>query len=400
MVQENKYSNRSRFLKSKNLYAHLQCPHCGKIYEKDKVHTFCLEDKQPLEAIYHLDNPWTKGDLINRPSNMWRYHELLPIENKANQISLGEGFTSLLNLSKLESLYNQSKLLLKDESGNPTGSFKARGISMVVSKAKELGINQICIPTAGNAGSALSAYCAKAGIKAHVFMPEETPKIFQLDCEIMGAQVTKVKGNISDAAKLMKSKNDGSWFDITTLKEPFRLEGKKTMGYEIAEQLSWKLPDVIIYPTGGGTGLIGIWKAFKEMQGLGILENINTRMVAVQVDTCDPIIQAFQQGKDHAVNYENPGITIANGLRVPKAFGDRLILKTIYESKGTAISVSDEEIKLGLSEVAKTEGIFLCPEGAATWMGYKKLKENGWIKDSESVVMLNTGSVYKYAENL
>ncbi len=222
----------------KNFYSHLKCHHCGKIYDKNTANTFCIDDDQPLEAVYELDQSWSKESLKGRPSNMWRYEEVLPVLHKENQMNLGEGFSPLLNLQKLGKTYNQSQLFLKDESGNPTGSFKARGISMAVSKAKELGIKEMCIPTAGNAGSALSAYCAKANIKAHIYMPEATPKVFQLDCEVMGANVTKVKGNISDAAHQMKTENNGDWFDITTLKEPFRLEGKKTMGYEIAEQLN------------------------------------------------------------------------------------------------------------------------------------------------------------------
>lgn len=384
----------------KNYYNNLQCHLCGKSYDKNAIQTYCLDDHQPLEAKYLLNGSWSKESLKDRPANMWRYHEILPVKQKENIVSLGEGFTPLIDLTNLKSTYHQAGLFLKDESGNPSGSFKARGISVAVSRAKELGIKEICIPTAGNAGSALSAYCAKAGINAHVFMPEATPKVFQLDCEIMGAKVTKVKGNIADAAALMRAKNDGSWFDVTTLKEPFRLEGKKTMGYEIAEQLNWKLPDVIVYPTGGGTGLIGIWKAFKEMKALGWIDNIPTRMVAIQGAGCDPVIQAFQKGMENATTYENPKVTIANGLRVPKAFGDRMILKTIYESNGTALSVSDEEIKFGMSEFARQEGLFLAPEGSAVWMGYKKLSADNWIKKGETVVLLNTGSAYKYAENL
>jgi len=383
-----------------SLYKNLQCDYCKEIYDKNEIHSFCLKDNQPLVANYHHANSFTKSALRDRPANMWRYHEMLPIEKEVNRVSLGEGFTPLLSLSNLKSSYNQSELLLKDESGNPTGSFKARGIGMAVSKAKELGIKKMCIPTAGNAGSALSAYCAKAGIDAYVFMPKATPKTFQLDCEIMGANITLVKGNIVDAANMMKSKNDGSWFDISTLKEPFRIEGKKTLGYEIAEQLNWKLPDVILYPTGGGTGLIGIWKAFYEMKALGWVKNISTRMVVVQGSGCDPVIKSFKNRMDYIVGYENPALTIANGLRVPKPFGDRLVMKTLYESNGMAVSVSDKEIKEGLDEFAKAEGLFLSPEGAAVWEGYKKLRLKNWIKDKESVVLLNTGSVYKYTENL
>jgi len=381
-------------------YKSLQCERCGEIYDKNKIHSYCLKDDHPLAANYSLSGSFSKSILKNRPANMWRYHEMLPVEKEENYVSLGEGYTPLLSLSNLKLSYNQDKLFLKDESGNPTGSFKARGISVAVSKAKELGIKEMCIPTAGNAGSALSAYCAKAGIGAHVFMPEATPKTFQLDCDIMGAKVTLVKGNIDDAANMMRSKNNGSWFDVSTLKEPFRLEGKKTMGYEIAEQLNWELPDVILYPTGGGTGLIGIWKAFYEMKALGWIKNIPTRMVAVQGNGCNPIIKSFKKGMNYITRYVNPAQTIANGLRVPKPFGDRLVMKTLYESKGTAISISDKEILVGLSEFAKKEGLFLSPEGASVWVGYKKLKSNNWIKDDESVVLLNTGSIYKYTENL
>ena len=383
-----------------NSYSNLQCNHCGEIYDKSAVHNYCLKDNQPLIANYHIEDSFPKSKLKNRSANMWRYHEMLPVHRKENRVSLGEGYTPLLNLPNLRSSHNQSKLFLKDESGNPTGSFKARGISMAVSKAKELGIQAMCIPTAGNAGSALSAYCAKAGIEAHIFMPEATPKTFQLDCEVMGANVTIVKGNIADAAKAMNEKNDGSWFDVSTLKEPFRLEGKKTMGYEIAEQLNWELPDVIIYPTGGGTGLLGIWKSFHEMKELGWIKNIPTRMVAVQGNGCNPIIKSFNKGLNTIEPFKNPAPTIANGLRVPKPFGDRLVMKTIYQSNGTAISVSDSEILNGLDEFSKSEGLFLSPEGAAVWTAYKKLKSRKWIKDHESIVLLNTGSVYKYIENI
>jgi threonine synthase len=383
-----------------NLYSHLQCHHCGTLYPKNTIHTYCQKDNQPLEAFYSLSEKLSKGLLKNRVSSMWRYREILPVEHRKNQVSLGEGFTPLLELLTLQKKYHQTALFLKDESGNPTGSFKARGISIAVSKAKELGIQEMCIPTAGNAGSALSAYCAKADIKAHIFMPEATPKTFQLDCEIMGAHVTKVKGTIADAAAVMQSKNDGSWFDISTLKEPFRLEGKKTMGYEIAEQLHWKLPDVILYPTGGGTGIIGIWKAFAELKALGWTKDIPTKMVAVQGEGCNPIVKSFLKKLGHSLPEENALPTIANGLRVPNPFGDRMILKTIYQSNGTAISVSDKEIRQSMHEFAEAEGLFLSPEGAAVWAGYKKLKQTHWINEDESVVLLNTGSAYKYIENL
>jgi len=339
--------------------------------------------------------------LQGRPFNMWRYKELLPMLDEDNIVSLGEGFSPILDMGKLAKKYDFKSLLVKNEGGNPTGSFKSRGLGMAVSKAAELGVKEFSIPTAGNAGSALSAYCAKGDLQAHIYMPKATPKMFQLDCEIMGAKVNIIDGNISDCGAAMRADNaDGQWWDVTTLKEPFRLEGKKTMGLEIAEQLNWKLPDVIIYPTGGGTGLIGIWKAFQEMKELGWVDNIPTRMVAVQTTGCNPIVQAFEAGLHSSTPFSDPAETIANGLRVPHAFGHKLIMKTIYESGGCALAVTEEEIKSALSEFAQEEGHFLSPEGAAVWQAAKKLKESGWIKDSDQVVLLNTGSGYKYAENL
>ncbi|MBT8219002.1 MAG: threonine synthase, partial [Bacteroidia bacterium] len=364
-------------------YVGLECHQCGQSYDPTLINSYCSKDDQPLIARFDLEPSDPKDQIQKNLNSMWRYHRFLPLNDPMNQVSLGEGDTPLIELFKLGADYHQEKLWVKDESGNPTGSFKARGLSMAVSKAKELGVKAICIPTAGNAGSALSAYCAKAGIEAHIFMPDETPEVFQMDCEIMGAQVTKVKGDISDAGRLMQKHNDGSWFDISTMKEPFRLEGKKTMGYEIAEQLNWILPDVIIYPTGGGTGLLGIWKAFYEMLSLGWIDVIPTRMVAVQVDGCDPVVQAFEGGQSSITPYKDPVFTIANGLRVPSPFADRMIMKTLYDSQGTAIAVTDDEIREGIEEFAGREGLFLSPEGAAVWYGYKKLKKNNWIRPSD-----------------
>jgi len=307
----------------------------------------------------------------------------------------------MLVLNKTSKSFGVNNVFLKEEGLNPTGSFKARGIGMAVSKAKELGIQSFCIPTAGNAGSALAAYVAAIDGEAHIYMPEATPRVFQLDCEVMGAHVTKVDGSIRDAGLAMNRDNaDGQWWDITTLKEPFRLEGKKTMGYEIAEQLDWKLPDVIIYPTGGGTGLIGIWKAFQEMMEMGWVDHIPTRMVAVQTKGCNPVVQAFDAGMDHCDLYENPEETMANGLRVPKAFGDRLIMRTIKESNGYALDVSEDEMMSSIHEFGRREGMFLSPEGAAVYTGFKKLVTSGYIKPSDIVVLINTGSPYKYVENI
>ncbi len=380
------------------LFTHLECHECGAHYDPKQLQRFCPVDNQPLEAKYDCKKAPDKNVLKDRSWDMWRYREMLPVFDDAHIVSLGEGMSPLLQANNLD--YGFSNLYIKDEGQNPTGSFKARGLSMAISKAKELGVKVSSIPTAGNAGSALSAYGAKAGMTIHAYMPKQTPEVFQIDCGITGAKVNTIEGNISDAGKQMRADMQDDWWDVTTLKEPYRLEGKKTMGYEIAEQMQWKLPDVILYPTGGGTGLIGIWKAFKEMLEMGWIEDIPTRMVAVQIEQCNPIVQAFENNDSGSFPYENPGVTIANGLRVPHAFGHKLILKTLYESKGTAIDVSDEEMHRGISELAKAEGLFVSPEGAAVWEAAKKLLDQGWIKEEESVVLLNTGSAYKYIENM
>ncbi len=388
-------------MKTGSRYTHLECHKCGTSYDKAVKNTYCPKCEKPLLARYNMDVGLDKSMLSGRNNDMWRYKEMLPIEESENIVTLGEGGTPLLELNNFAQDHGFQSLKLKNESLSPTGSFKARGLCMAVSKAKELGLNEFCIPTAGNAGSALSAYTAKMKGIAHIFMPELTPTVFQMDCEIMGAQVTKVKGSIKDAGAAMKQENqDAKWWDVTTLKEPFRLEGKKTMGYEIAEQLDWQLPDVILYPTGGGTGLIGIWKAFLEMKALGWVESIPTKMVAVQTEGCNPIVTAFQKGDRTAPLYENPAVTIANGLRVPKAFGDELILDTIYDSGGCAVDVSESDMKEWMRAFAEAEGIFLSPEGAAVVSAAVRLRKENFIEDGHSVVLLNTGSPYKYIENL
>lgn len=306
----------------------------------------------------------------------------------------------MLSLNKGRFPAGGSVVYLKDESANPTGSFKARGIGMAVSKATELGVRSFCVPTAGNAGSALAAYTAAAGGESHIYMPVKTPTVFQEDCRVMGAKVTTVIGSIRDAGLRMAQDNaEQQWFDISTLKEPFRLEGKKTMGYEIAEQLGWKLPDVVIYPTGGGTGLIGIWKAFHEMKALGWVDHIPTRMIAVQMEGCRPVVDAYEQRLDYCMLAEYPEETAANGLRVPKAFGDKLIMKTIYQSNGSALAITELEMLESISEFARTTGIFLSPEGGAVYAAFKKMVVDGRIQEHESVVLINTGSPYKYMEN-
>jgi threonine synthase len=384
-----------------NYYSHLQCHQCGTQFDKNMIQNFCHQCTQPLVAKYDLHKSLKKETTISQRYDMWRYAALLPLENLNNAIMLGEGWTPLLTLKKTASYLDIKRVHIKEEGLNPTGSFKARGIGMAVSKAKEMGITKFCIPTAGNAGSALAAYVAAMDGEAHIFMPEATPKVFQLDCEVMGAHVNKVQGSIRDAGLAMAAENkNGQWWDITTLKEPFRLEGKKTMGYEIAEQLNWKLPDVIIYPTGGGTGLIGIWKAFEEMLEMGWIDAIPTKMVAVQTKGCNPVVQAFEKGMDHCDLYDNPAETMANGLRVPKAFGDKLIMHTLKVSNGFALDVSEEEMMDGIRTFGRMEGMFLSPEGSAVFVGLRKLKESGFIHANDEVVIINTGSPYKYVDNM
>ncbi len=384
----------------KTYFSHLICSECGTIYSKDELHTFCKIDNKPLLAVYDIPTNLDKSILKDRPNSMWRYREMLPVENPENIVSLGEGMTPMLSVPNLAKSIGLTELLIKDESVNPTGSFKSRGLSMAISKAKEYGVKEVSLPTAGNAGSATSAYAARAGMKAYVYMPIQTPDLFKKEVKYYGANLTEVDGNIADAGKQMSKDNTGDWFPVSTLKEPYRIEGKKTMGYEIAEQLNWETPDVIVYPTGGGTGLIGIWKAFKELKAMGWIDAIKTRMVVVQVDVCDPMVQAFHNKQKFAEPYQNPGITSANGLRVPSAFGDRLILSTLYESNGTALSLPDAALLEGVKEIAQKEGLFVAPEGGAIWMALKQLVKTGWVKPNEKVVLVNTGSAYKYIENL
>jgi len=387
---------------SRSLILHLRCPECGTVYDASVLQTVCYHEgcTSSLYAEYDLSGGLSKDILTNRPANMWRYREVMPVMDIENIVSLGEGFTPILPLQNLKHLAGDIDVYWKDESGNPTGSFKARGISAAVSKAKELGIDTIVTPTAGNAGGALAAYAARAGIKAVVYMPKLTPKLFKDECRLYGAQLVEVDGSISDCGKMANAdaiKN--GWFQVSTLKEPYRLEGKKTMGYEIAEQFNWQLPDVIIYPTGGGTGLLGIWKAFNEMETLGWIGSHRPRMVAVQSDSCNGIVKAFHNDT-HTSEFTDGGFTIANGLRVPKPYADKLILKVLRESHGHAISVSDAQMETALKEIARTEGMLIAPEGAALWYAFKKLKAQNWLHDGETVLLLNTGSGYKYLENI
>ncbi|HEU5167000.1 MAG TPA: threonine synthase [Chitinophagaceae bacterium] len=378
----------------------LRCSNCNRSYPVSEVINVSPCCNQPLLVEYDLSKTFSKEEINGREYSLWRYFEVLPVKDPTNIISLGEGFTPILPLKKLSGKYGYLSILMKDESHNPTGSFKARGISVAISKAKELGIDKFIIPTAGNAGGALAAYCAKAGMECIVIMPSHTPDVFKNECEMYGARLITVKGLINDCAKKANEINEkNDYFNISTLKEPYRLEGKKTMGYEIAEQLNWELPDVIVYPAGGGTGLIGIWKAFDEMRQLGWIKKPLPKMIAVQPENCTPIKAAMID----PVNWEKnflPKSTIAHGLAVPFPFGMNLIKKTIIESNGELITVTEKEITDGINEIARTEGIFVSPEGSAVWKALDHLKQKGSIKDKDNILLLNTGSGYKYMEDI
>ncbi|WP_143961157.1 threonine synthase [Litoribacter populi] len=385
-----------------SLISHLECPNCGNTYNHQELHTVCENPdcKSSLFARYNLSpGVIKKENLAALPPTMWRYRQVLPTKNPEHIITLGEGFTPILPLTNLDYL-GENEVFWKDESGNPTGSFKSRGQSTAISKAFELGVKTVCIPSAGNAAGAMAAYCARAGLEAHVFMPKETPQIFKDECRLYGANLTEIDGNIKDCAdKATKEGEENGWFPVFTLKEPYRLEGKKIMGYEIAEQFGWTLPDVILYPTGGGTGLLGIWKAFEEMEALGWIDSKRPKMVSVQATCCDGITQAFHHHKQHS-EYVDNGFTIANGLRVPKPYADQYILQVLRKSKGNALTVTDKEMESGMKEIASKEGLLFCPEGAALWQAFKNLKKTNWISPGEKVLLMNTGSGYKYLENI
>lgn len=378
----------------------LQCSGCGREFDYAQIHTFCPDCQSPLLAVYDLDQvrrSVDRDEIIRRKKGMWRWHEVLPVLDPENQVFLGEGDTPLLRLPRVQSEMGLTNLFVKDESSNPTGSFKARGLAAAVSKAKELGVERVIIPTAGNAGGAMAAYAARAGLQAHVFMPKDTPYANIEETRMAGAGVVLVDGLISDAAGLAgeKARAEG-WFDVSTFKEPYRVEGKKVMGYELAEAFGWELPDVIIYPTGGGTGLVGMWKAFDEMEALGWLKNNKRpRMVSVQAAGCAPVVKAFDEKATFCDFWMNAQ-TIASGLRVPKSFADHLILTDIYESNGTAIAIPDDEIIEAQKWLARQEGIFAAPEGAATLAALKKLVDQKWVEPHERIVLFNTGSGLKY----
>jgi threonine synthase len=335
-----------------------------------------------------------------RCCNLWRYRELLPIEKQSNVVSLGEMMTPIIKLEKLAEIIGLKNLYLKDEGLNPGGSFKSRGAAVGVSRAKELGVKNFAMPTNGNAGAAWAIYAAKAGIKAHIVMPKDAPSITRNECAIAGANLTLVDGLISDAGKIVANAvKKYAFMDASTLKEPYRIEGKKTMGFEIAEQFNWQVPDVILYPTGGGVGLIGIYKALLELKEIGFIGEKLPRLVAVQASNCAPIVKAFNENKKESQFWENAQ-TIAYGITVPKAIGDFLVLEALYETNGTAIAIDDEDTLHYQEILAKNEGLFVCPEGAATLAATVKLYKNGWIKQNEKVVILNTGSGLKYPDTV
>jgi threonine synthase len=372
--------------------SYLECTKCGAQLTADQPRTVCPKDGGVLYVRYDLaalKSTFPASSLFGRTPNMWRYAEVMP---EAEPVTLGEGFTPMLPSREYPSVY------IKDEGLNPTGSFKARGMAAAVTMAKEYGLKKLAAPSAGNAGSALAAYAAAAGIEAHIFMPQDVPLANRVECESYGAQVTLVDGLISDCARMVTEKKDKEgWFDVSTLKEPFRLEGKKTMGYEVAEQLGWRMPQGIIYPTGGGVGLIGMWKAFDEMQQLGWIGSERPQMVAVQAAGCAPIPKAWDEGKVSSEFYANAA-TLAAGLRVPKAYGDYLILDILKQSGGVALAVTDAEIMDALRHWARVEGMFAAPEGAASLAAYRKLRANGFFSANDTVVLFNTGSGLKYLD--
>ncbi len=384
------------------MLTHLDCTKCDKQYEPGRVYTVCgcgapLYPRYDLARAAHEMRP---GHLALREPTMWRYREVLPLPDSASKVSLGEGFTPLLPAPRLGARLGLKHLLVKEEGGNPTGSFKARGLGVAVSMAKALGATDVCLPSAGNAGSALAAYAAAAGLKAHVFLPRDISRLFVMETEAYGAHVEMVDGLITDAGRVCAAQaKEHGWYECATLKEPYRVEGKKTMGYELAEQMDFKLPDAILYPTGGGTGLIGMWKAFQELETMGFVGARRPRMYAVQAEGCAPIVKAFAEGREEAPFWENAQ-TLAHGLRVPKALADFLILRAMRESHGAGVAVSEAEIIAGVREAAATEGIFMAPEGGACVAALHRLKASGHLSPDDTIVVFNTGTGFKYADNM
>ncbi|HUR70189.1 MAG TPA: threonine synthase [Candidatus Thermoplasmatota archaeon] len=377
---------------------HLECGMCGARHDAARSQNLCETCQKPLLARYDLEAAkervtrasWEKGD-----DTLWRFRDLLPAPGREQEVTLGEGMTPLLSGGLLAEDLGLPKLLIKDESGNPTGSFKARGMAVAVTMAARFW-REVAVPSAGNAGAALAAYAARAGLAADIYIPEDTPRGIARQCEAYGARVTLVKGLITDAAKLVQARAaKGECFDMSTLREPYRVEGKKTMGYEVVMQNGWTMPDVIVYPTGGGTGIVGMWKAFDEMEQLGLIGGERPRMVSVQAEGCAPIVRAFDNGAEHATPWED-ALTSAWGLRVPRAIGDFLILRALRESDGAAVAVSEEAIAQAQREMAQRCGLYASPEGAATLAGARALVDEGGIERGETVVLFNTGSQFPY----
>ncbi len=385
---------------TRSTLTHLECGACHAHYTPNELRNLCPKCQKPLLARYDLQRAkqtLTPQALRNRQPSLWRYEEVLPVQSDQAVLSLGEGWTPLVRAKRLGEQIGCPNTYIKDESLNPTGSFKARGLSLAVSRAYELGARAVAIPSAGNAAGAMCAYAAMVGLPADVFMPADVPHTFQAECRVLGGRVTLVNGLITDCGvKVREGVAAGRWFDVSTLREPYRIEGKKTMGYEIAEQMDWRLPDVIIYPTGGGTGLIGMWKAFDEMEQLGLIGPARPRMVSVQSSGCAPIVRAFETQAQHAELWQGAK-TVADGLRVPAAIGDFLILQAVRDSGGTALAVDDADMLTEAQTMGAATGIFPAPEGAACLVAHKHLLANDWIKPNESVVLFNTGSGIKYA---
>ena len=381
---------------------HLECANCGQRYESTRVHNLCTACQRPLWVRYDLDAVhanFTKKSLAGRAPTMWRYQELLPVRDPAHIVSLTETITPILATKRLGEHFRLKQLFMKDESRLPTGSFKARGMAMAITKAKEFGIKRVACPTAGNAGGAMAAYAARAGMEAYVFMPEDTPGINQKECFLAGAKTFLVNGLITDCGRIVgEGKAKMKWFDVSTLKEPYRIEGKKTMGLELAEQFEWELPDVNLYPTGGGTGLIGMWKAFAELEALGWLKSSRKpRMISCQSDGCAPIAETFKRGDRFAKKFENAA-TIASGIRVPAAVGDFMILDSVRESGGVAIATPEGDIPKWMRLAASLEGIALCPETAVCLGALEVLLRENKINRDERVLVFNTGASQKYPE--
>jgi len=373
----------------------LECSYCNEEADHSQLSSVCPACGKVLFARYDLKaagKVMTQESLQGREKSMWRYREVLPVLDDVNMVSLGEGMTPLLHTERLGKTLGLSRLYIKDEGLNPTGTFKARGMSAAVSRAKELGVTSIAIPSAGNAAAAIAAYCACAGIKATVFMPVDAPDITKGESRLAGADVYLVEGLISDAGRIVRENCEKrGWWDVSTLKEPYRAEGKKTMGYELAEQLNWTLPDVIVYPTGGGTGIVGMWKGFEEMETLGWIDSKRPRMVSVQAKGCAPIVRAFERGDRFAEPIKD-ACTIASGLRVPGPIADYLILDALRSSGGTAVAVADDDLVPAMHEIGRWEGISSCLEGAATFAGLRVLVERNLVKADETIVLFNTGS--------